>query len=65
MAHAHGSRVQEYVGDPVSEAPVVDRDTLEEIFKDIGRLEKTKIQVKIIPQIVVKKEGVCREGTRC
>ena len=33
--HAHGTRVQTYIGDPVSETPAVDRDTLEEIFNDI------------------------------
>ncbi len=35
MSEAGGTRVQSYIGDPVSEAPVVDRDTLEEIFQDI------------------------------
>ena len=35
MAHAHTSRVQEYIGDPVSDSPPVDRETLEEIFNDI------------------------------
>ena len=35
MSEAHGTRVQEFIGDPVSEAPVVSRDTLEEVFDDI------------------------------
>ncbi|MEE8338894.1 MAG: 4Fe-4S dicluster domain-containing protein, partial [Xanthomonadales bacterium] len=35
MAHAHSSRIQEYIGDPVSDSPAVDRDKLEEIFQDI------------------------------
>jgi heterodisulfide reductase subunit C2 len=35
MSEAHGTRVQEHIGDPVSEAPVVSRETLEEIFDDI------------------------------
>ncbi len=35
MSEAGGTRVQSYIGDPVSEAPVVDRATLEEIFQDI------------------------------
>ncbi len=35
MSEAGGTRVQSYIGDPVSEAPVVDRDTLEEVFQDI------------------------------
>ena len=29
MAHAHPSRIQEYIGDPVSDQPAVDYDTLE------------------------------------
>jgi heterodisulfide reductase subunit C1 len=35
MSEAHGTRVQEFIGDPVSEAPVVSRDELEEVFDDI------------------------------
>ena len=35
MAHAHTSRIQEYIGDPVSDAPPVEREQLEEIFQDI------------------------------
>jgi heterodisulfide reductase subunit C len=35
MSEAHGTRVQEFIGDPVSAAPVVSRDELEEIFDDI------------------------------
>ena len=35
MPHATTTRVQDYIGDPVSEAPPVARDKLEEIFKDI------------------------------
>ncbi len=35
MSHAHGTRVQEYIGDPVSDAPPVGREKLEEIFQDI------------------------------
>ncbi len=33
--HATGTRVEKHIGDPVSDAPEVDRDTLEEIFGDI------------------------------
>ena len=33
--HATSTRVEKHIGDPVSEAPEVDRDTLEEIFGDI------------------------------
>jgi len=33
--HALGSRVQDFIGDPVSSAPVVGREKLEEIFDDI------------------------------
>ena len=36
MGHAAaGTRVQDYIGDPVSEAPPVEREKLEEIFQDI------------------------------
>ena len=36
MGHAaHGTRVQDYIGDPLSDAPVVPREQLEEIFEDI------------------------------
>ena len=35
MSHAHGSRVQEYIGDPVSDSPVVEREELKSIFADI------------------------------
>ena len=35
MSHAHGTRIQEFIGDPVSDAPVVGREKLEEIFQDI------------------------------
>jgi len=35
MSHAHGTRIQEYIGDPVSDAPPVSREKLEEIFQDI------------------------------
>ena len=35
MAHSHASRIQEYIGEPVSDSPEVDRDTLEEICQDI------------------------------
>ena len=37
MSHAHTSRIQEYIGDPVSDSPAVDYDTLEEIFQDIQK----------------------------
>ena len=32
---ASGTRIQEYIGDPVSESPVVPREMLEEVFHDI------------------------------
>ena len=35
MSHSATSRVQEYIGDPVSDSPPVDREKLEEIFQDI------------------------------
>lgn len=35
MSHAHGSRILDVIGDPVSNAPPVPRAKLEEIFKDI------------------------------
>ena len=35
MQHTASTRVQEFIGDPVSDAPGVDQDTLEEIFADI------------------------------
>ena len=35
MAHIAGTRVQEFIGDPISPQPAVDRDQLEEIFQDI------------------------------
>jgi heterodisulfide reductase subunit C len=35
MGHESTSRVQSYIGDPVSDAPAVDRDMLEEVFQDI------------------------------
>jgi heterodisulfide reductase subunit C len=35
MGHESTSRVQSYIGDPVSDAPAVDRDKLEEVFHDI------------------------------
>jgi len=35
MEHGGATRVQEFIGDPLSESPVVDRETLEEIFSDI------------------------------
>jgi len=35
MTHATGTRVQEHIGDPVSDQPAVPRAKLEEIFKDI------------------------------
>jgi heterodisulfide reductase subunit C len=35
MEHATSSRVQQYIGDPVSEKPAVPQAELEEIFKDI------------------------------
>ena len=35
MSHASTSRVQEYIGDPVSEEAPVPREQLEEIFQDI------------------------------
>ncbi len=35
MTHTQSSRIQEYIGDPVSDSPTVGRDKLEEIFQDI------------------------------
>ena len=35
MSHASTSRVQQYVGDPVSDTGPLGRDKLEEIFQDI------------------------------
>ena len=35
MTHATTTRVQDHIGDPVSEAPAVPRSKLEEILKDI------------------------------
>jgi heterodisulfide reductase subunit C len=35
MAHAHSSRIQEFIGDPVSDNSEVGREKLEEIFQDI------------------------------
>ena len=35
MSHAASSRVQQYIGDPVTEEAPVSRDKLEEIFQDI------------------------------
>ncbi|MYK58179.1 MAG: heterodisulfide reductase subunit C, partial [Rhodospirillaceae bacterium] len=35
MDHGAATRVQEHIGDPVSDAPPLDRDDLEEIFGDI------------------------------
>ena len=35
MSHAAGTRIQEFIGDPVSSEPVVPREKLEEIFADI------------------------------
>ena len=35
MEHGATTRVQEFIGDPLSEGPVIDRETLEEIFGDI------------------------------
>jgi heterodisulfide reductase subunit C1 len=35
MEHAHTTRVQEHIGDPVSAAPAVSRAKLEQIFHDI------------------------------
>jgi heterodisulfide reductase subunit C len=35
MSHSSTSRIQEHIGDPVSNSPPVERDQLEEIFQDI------------------------------
>ena len=35
MDHGATTRVQEHIGDPLSESPPLDRDDLEEIFADI------------------------------
>ena len=35
--HAAGTRVQEHIGDPISDAPAVPREDLEEIFQDIQK----------------------------
>ena len=35
MEHAHSSRIQEFIGDPVSDSPVIGREEMEEIFQDI------------------------------
>jgi heterodisulfide reductase subunit C len=35
MSHSATSRIQEHIGDPVSESPPVEREKLEEIFQDI------------------------------
>jgi heterodisulfide reductase subunit C len=35
MSHANGTRVQDYIGDPISDAPVVEYDEMEEVFQDI------------------------------
>ena len=35
MSHSSSTRIQEYIGDPVSDSPAIDRDTMEEIFQDI------------------------------
>ncbi len=35
MSHPTSTRVQEHIGDPVSDAPVHDYDDMEEIFQDI------------------------------
>jgi len=35
MSHSSTSRIQEYIGDPVSDTPPVAREQLEEIFQDI------------------------------
>ncbi|MBN9354636.1 MAG: heterodisulfide reductase subunit C [Hyphomicrobium denitrificans] len=35
MAHSETSRVQDFIGDPISEKPAVDRAELESIFNDI------------------------------
>src|SRR5210317_212299 len=35
MSHSSASRIQEFIGDPVSDSPPVKREQLEEIFQDI------------------------------
>lgn len=35
MGHSTSTRVQEYIGDPISEAPVVSREHMEELFEDL------------------------------
>ena len=35
--HGTGTRVQAFIGDPVSDAPEVPREDLEEIFQDIQK----------------------------
>ena len=35
MSHSSSTRVQEFIGDPLSEEPVVKREKLEEVFNDI------------------------------
>ena len=35
MSHSHSTRVQDFIGDPISTTPVVPRAMLEEIFADI------------------------------
>jgi hypothetical protein len=35
--HGTGTRVQEHIGDPVSDAPSVARQDLEDIFQDIQK----------------------------